>query len=535
MNRRAAIAAIAVCLVALGLEGVAVAAAPGRNSQQPGRGSSKSYRPRPVAYPQAPEFPVEVEAIVGPRYASGELERRVDRVSPGGTVLLEEGVYEAPVTIDKPVRIEGFGKAVIDAGGQGTVLTVKAPDVGLSGLVVRGSGIGPVGGPTGIRVEADRTKIINCYVYDIYTGIGVYGATGTEIVGNVVKGRGRGAIVDEGHATGSDGGSEYFDGERIQRGDAISFWDSSAILVRGNRVLNSRDGIYTSFGAEMLIDSNLVETSRYAVHTMFTRDVTAVENGFRRNLSGAVLMYGGPVFMLRNAIERNHSPSTGFGVLIKDVNAVDLNSNVLVENRVGVSLEGQSSPATKVTMNTIALNQIGVLLQPTAQAVFSINSLVDNTTQVVARGTEVLGKNEWFERGIGNYWSNYKGYDHFGEGFGDVEHAEGGSVAALIAKNPVLEALASSTAFRMVGAVEDRWAGKRPVALDPKPMMEPRSPKLEVEEKRGVAVLGRILAVTGLLGGLLLFFRLRVPANRFPRGEGSKKSRAKSFNAKWRG
>lgn len=534
MRRSAAIAAIAVCLVALAPQSVAVAAAPGGDSQQSGRGSSESYRPRPVAYPHVPEVPVEAEAISGPRFGLGEIERRVSQVSPGGTVFLEEGVYEAPVTIDKPVRIEGLGRAVIDAGGQGTVLTVKASDVALSGLIVRGSGIGPVGGPMGIRIEADRAQVINCYVYDIYTGIGVFGATGTEVVGNVVRGRGRGAIVDEGHATDSDGGSESYDGERIQRGDAISFWDSSAILIRGNRVLKARDGVYTSFGAEMLIDSNLVESSRYAMHTMFTKDVTAVENGFRGNLSGAVLMYGGPVLMLRNAIERNHSPSTGFGVLVKDVNAVELNSNVIAENRVGVSLEGQSNPATKVTMNTVALNQIGVLLQPTAQAVFSINSFVDNTTQVVAQGTEVLGKNEWYDRGIGNYWSNYKGYDHVGEGLGDVEHAEGGSVATLIAKNPVLEALASSTAFRMVGAVEDRWAGKRPVALDPKPMMEPRSPKLEVEANRGVAALGRLLAIIGLLVGLLIVFRMRVPARRVSGGKGSEKSRVQTLNARWR-
>lgn len=532
MRRRAAIAAVALSLLAISSQGLAVAAAPGGDSQQSGRGSSESYRPRPITYPQVPEVPVEV--VTGPRFAKGEIERRVSQASPGETVFLDEGIYEAPATIDKSVRIEGFGKAVVDAGGQGTVLTVRAPDVTLSGLVVRNSGIGPVGGPMGIRIEADRAQVIGSYVYDIYTGIGVFGAKGVQVVGNVVRGRGRGAILDEGHATGSDGGSESYDGERIQRGDAISFWDSTAVLVRGNRVLKARDGIYTSFGAEMLVDGNLVETSRYALHTMFTKDVTVVENGFRGNLSGAVLMYGGPVLMLRNALERNHSPSTGFGVLVKDVNAVELNSNVISENRAGVSLEGQSDPATKVTMNTVALNQIGILLQPTAQAVFSVNSFVDNTTQVVAQGTEVQGKNQWYDRGIGNYWSNYKGYDHVGEGLGDVEHAEGGSVATLIAKSPVLEALASSTAFRMVGAVEDRWAGKRPVALDPKPMMEPRSPKLEAEANRGAAALGRALAIVGLLAGILLVVRMRAPARRAPRSEASGNSRAQIFNARWR-
>jgi nitrous oxidase accessory protein len=261
-----------------------------------------------------------------------------------------------------------------------------------------------------------------------------------------------------------------------------------------------RDGIFMSFGEYVLIDGNHVFDSRYALHNMFGHDLFVVENTFTGNLSGAVLMYGGPVLLLRNEISASASPSTGFGVLLKDVAGTDAVENVLVGNRVGIQVDGPAGDLEHETVihgNTIALNQYGVSLYPSAHATFYRNSFVENTVQVVAQGQGVAGKNDWAHEGIGNYWSDYRGYDLGGEGLGDVPHHEGGSVESLMVRAPVLQALASGPAFSLLAAVEDRWVEHGSVVVDPLPLMQPHSPRIQDGVTAGAA--SAALAAGGLL------------------------------------
>jgi hypothetical protein len=122
---------------------------------------------------------------------------------------------------------------------------------------------------------------------------------------------------------------------------------------------------------------------------MFALDLFVAENTFVDNLSGAVLMYGGPVLLLRNEISGSSSPSTGFGVLLKDVAGCDAVENVLVGNRIGIQVDGPAGDFEHETVihgNTIALNQYGVSLYPSAHATFYRNRS-SRTRQVVAQGT----------------------------------------------------------------------------------------------------------------------------------------------------
>ena len=300
---------------------------------------------------------------------------------------------------------------------------------------------------------------------------------------------------------------------RVSRGDGISLWNCTGVLVRDNLVDGTRDGIYMSFGTDILIDTNRVRDSRYASHSMYAKNLTAAENLFERNLSGVVLMYGGPVLLLRNEIRDSASPATGFGVLLKDVFGTEVVENVLVGNRIGVQVDGPAGDTEHrivVHGNTIAMNQFGVALYPSAHAFFYRNSFVENTVQVVALGNGVAGKNTWTYEGTGNYWSNYRGYDLGGEGLGDMPHHEGGTVERLMAQAPVLQALASGPAFSLLRAVEDRWIEHRPVVTDTLPLMRPESPALDDETRGGgasVALGGIGLLVTALAVAVLVAFR----------------------------
>jgi len=88
---------------------------------------------------------------------------------------------------------------------------------------------------------------------------------------------------------------------------------------------------------------------------------------------------------------------------------------------------------------------------------------------------------------VGNYWSDYGGFDAQGDGTGDLAYSRSGRTSQLIANDPLLLALASGPAFRLLSAVEDKWAPADPLVLDVAPQTNLESPPLR-GDRRGAPV-----------------------------------------------
>lgn len=436
----------------------------------------------------------------------GELAGKLAAAPAGATVVVEPGVHRGPFTVDRPLALAGRGRPVLDGDGAGHVLHVRAPGTRVRRLRVRNGGPGPVGAPAGVLVEADDVTIEDVVMEDVYLGIAVNGAARVRLVGNRVHGRG-GRI--------HDGDSSMHEAPGWGPGDGISIWKSKDVLVQDNAVHHVRDGVYVSYGTDVFVDQNRVTASRFGLHAMYGEGLTVAENRFERNLAGAVLMYGGPVLALRNRMTDNRSP-TGFGVLVKDVADVRIAENVLARNRIGVQVEGaplgEDHPTILVT-NTIALNDQGLVSYPTARVQAGGNSFAENAVQVAAQGHNGLGGVTWMYEGTGNYWSDYRGYDADGDGVGDVPHPVGGSVDRLLTRSPVLTALASSPAFRLIRAIEERWLGEHPAAFAPMPLMKPpHSPPVDVAPPRTRPAAATSSAGAALAAGVVMAaWRLRSP------------------------
>lgn len=420
----------------------------------------------------------------------------LDAAPAGAVIDLPPGTYRGGIVIDRPVHLRGQPGTVLQGDGTGTVLEIRAPGTIIEGLEVTGSGPGPTGSPAGIRVIADGVEIRDVLVTDAYIGIALDGVRDVRLISNTIRGRADAPVRNEGHATAPEAeehgpGADPADGRRsVERGDGISLWDAENVLVRGNDIADVRDGVFISFGAHALIDGNEIGASRYGVHSMFADDLILIENRLRENLSGAVLMYGGPVLVLRNELLDNRSTSTGFGLLLKDVEKVEAIENRIARNRVGVHIDGPAGTATpsRLAANTIARNEVGVALYPSAVAVATRNAFAANLLQVSARGGE-LAHVDWQDRGSGNYWSTYQGYDA-GAGIGAFPHREGGSVDRALARSPALRALATSPALQLVRAVEDRWAAQSPILEDPLPLTQPHAPPLPTPPAQPLAMAG---------------------------------------------
>lgn len=467
------------------------------------------------------------EVVVHP--SAGRLADLLRTVPDGGVLVLPPGTYQGPVVIDRPVTIVGEGLPLIDGDGTGSVITIRADGVELRGIAVRGSGPGPTDNPAAIRIEADDVRIERVVVEDAYTGIAVAGASRVTLVDNVVRGRAAAAIGDEAHAVednvaapglarantdtgatptaGGDGGhAGAHTGDHAghdagwKRGDGIWLHDTEAVLVRGNLVEDARDGIFAMFAERTLVDGNRVHRSRYAVHSMWAEDLALAENTLEHNLSGAVLMYGADLLLLKNTIRENRSTSTGFGLLLKDVVAVQADRNLLVENRVGIHLDGPAGSETQTvfTGNTIVRNDVGVAAYSSARAAFRANSFAENLVQVMPQGGALNGVH-WIHEGTGNFWSTYRGYASSEPGRGAVAHVEGGAVDRMLLRNPELAAIAGSPALRLLRSIEERWGTRSPAAVDHVPLTRPVSPPVPDTEDAPVGP-----ATSLVLGALLL-------------------------------
>lgn len=418
------------------------------------------------------------------------LQTMIDAAPAGSVVSVPQAVYVGGVVLDKSLTLEGVGRPILDGAGDGSVLTITAPDVVVSNLDIRGSGVGPVGSPSGVMIEeADRARVQDVWISGSYIGITVRSSAGVVIDGVRIEGPEEGAIEGETHAisTGEaaesthEQGSAAPPGTDVQlRGDGIWLWNAVDAVVRDSAIRDVRDGIYLSYGEGALLEGNLIERSRYAVHDMFATDLTIVGSTLRGNLSGCVLMYGGPVELRGNMILESGSASTGFGVLVKDAGSVTLEGNVVADNRIGVHVDDAGRTGgdpTRIEANTIAMNQIGVMVYPSTDATFVANAFVENSMQVTLGG-EGVTQAVWTVDGVGNYWSDYGGLDAAGDGTGDLAYTQSGRMSRLLAQEPLLLALASGPAFRLLSAVDDRWSPAEPVVVDEAPLIESRAPAL---------------------------------------------------------
>jgi nitrous oxidase accessory protein len=413
--------------------------------------------------------------------AGPTLQERIDNAAPDDIIVVEGGVYEERVHIDKPISLVGRDRPVVDGGGQGDVVTISADDVVMSGFEVRNSGRAVSQEPAAIKVsDADNVKISHNRIRASHFGVHVTGATGAQIVENDIE---VGAGVPQ---------------ER--RGHAIYLWDVTGSTVHRNIVRQAADGIHLEFADDNLIVENDVRESRYALHLMYANKNSIVRNVLEDNLSGAVLMFSHELVVKDNEMSSNRKGATGAGMLVKDADNIYVEGNRLLRNKHGMSIEGapQSVGATAIFReNLLALNDVGIAISSNSPITFVENAMIDNIVQVramsgvnrtldghggmQAAAGDALGSGElpsgavWSSSGRGNYWSDYRGFDSDGDGVGDQPYRPRPAFAGALAGDEELQLFQFTPAQQAIDLGADMFPVYRYEAVieDGHPLMTP--------------------------------------------------------------
>ena len=380
------------------------------------------------------------------------IQAALDAASPGDTISVKGGSYPGPLVVTKSVDLEGSDGAVIEGSNHGTVVHITAPDVVFRGFIVRDSGQDYDREDTGILVDGARARIENNQVLNDLFGIELHQAPDSLIANNHVVGM----ALDQ-----------------PLRGDGIKVWYSPRVQVIGNHVENSRDCLMW-FSDNATVRDNSVSGGRYGFHFMYGNGSLVEHNWLDGNSVGIYLMYGKNMTIRGNRLSGNRGPS-GDGIGLKEVDGASVEDNLIVDNRVGVYVDNSPlSPGVfnYFRRNVIAYNDEGLDLLPLDQnSVFSRNDLIDNVEQVAVLGGGSVGHNAWTEGGVGNFWSDYVGYDGNGDGIGDIPYRAAGASEQILDRQPLLQIFRFSTAL---GAID--FAARTFPSFEPDPKLVDSAP-----------------------------------------------------------
>jgi nitrous oxidase accessory protein len=439
------------------------------------------------------------EVVVTQRGQFATLADALVGAEDGERIDVYGGVHRGPIYIGVSIDVRGHDWPVIDGGATGSVVTISAPGVLLTGFEIRGSGVQLFEEDAAVQVNAPRARIEGNRIDDALFGIYLRESHDSEIRWNEITGK----PLDP-----------------ARRGDAIRLWSSHRVSIEGNTVRVARD-VLISYSSHVQISGNTITGGRYGLHFMYCDDAVVERNRLTGNSVGMFMMYSRGLQLRDNVAGENRGPS-GYGVGLKDVDNAILERNLFADNRVGAYVDNSPSEQGSVVRfesNVFVFNDFGLRLLPSVRSNEYVgNSFIDNGEQVEISGGGKLGANSWAVDGRGNYWSDYAGYDADGDGVGDIPYRSEKLFESLANRNPELRILSYSPSSQAVdfAARLAPFTKPTPKLVDPSPLIAPGSLPGQALSSGGtvVPVIASSLALLGFA------ISLGFLARKTPHGDG---------------
>ncbi|UCV29764.1 nitrous oxide reductase family maturation protein NosD [Ferribacterium limneticum] len=332
-------------------------------------------------------------------FAGQPLQAWLDTALPGTVLRLPPGNYSGPATINKPLTLEGNGKVIIDAGGKGTVLTIKADRVTLRGLTLRGSGDSHDAIDGGIMVAEGKGLLIeNNIVEDVLFGISLHRTTDSIVRNNRIRSR----PVDS-----------------ADRGDGLRLWYSTGNRIENNDIAQIRD-ITVSNSPQNRYTGNTIRDSRRAFNLLFSHRSLIERNLLEKNSTGVIALNSNGLIIRNNRI-LHAMDASGAGIALKETSAALVVDNEIVHCAHGIMADSPMDAINRIVFinNVIAHNITGIYFYGAKGGHIAINNTFkSNLWPVTIIGDGDPMNDTWW----GNNWDTYEGFDLDGDGFGDKPH-----------------------------------------------------------------------------------------------------------------
>lgn len=411
----------------------------------------------------------QIAAAVLTVQSTDNLQNRLDSANSGDTVLVEPGTYVGNFKINKSITLSGKTGALIDAGGTGNAITLLASNITVENfsIVNWGSNLTEQNAAIYLDKKTDNITIRNNKAKGDGFGFWLQKANHILVENNVIEGNPSLRSAD--------------------RGNGIQLSTVKNALIIGNEVSHTRDGLYIISSQNSELRNNLMHDLRYGVHYMYSHSNKVISNHAFNTRAGYALMSSN-----RLTVQGNRSDnSEDYGMLMNFITYSNISYNNIKkvwtkpENKV-IGREGKglfiyNSAYNTISYNTIDTAEIGIHLTAGSEngKIFG-NSFINNPIQVKYVSNR---KQEWSQQGVGNYWSNYLGWDLDNNQIGDTPFEPNDGIDKMVWKYPEAKVLLDSPSVLMLRWIQKQFPVLKPPGVkDSNPLMSPPNSESEFKQ-----------------------------------------------------
>jgi len=371
----------------------------------------------------------------------------IARAHAGDTVAIKKAYYRENLRIDKPLTLRGLNRPTLSGGNTGDVIRVTSPDVIIEGLIVTDSGddLGAQNAGIYIQPGADRVTVRNCDIAYSLFGLWIQGVNDVDIRDNLITGK--------------------RDLQSSQRGNGIELYNTQRAKIVGNQISFVRDGLYIDVSHHALFSHNRIHNARYGAHYMNSYYNTWEYNDSYYNRGGLALME------VKNQIVRHNRAwgNSDHGIMLRTIQDSLIEDNIVAGNDRGFFI--YDAEYNTIRGNLVVGNHVGVhLWAGSTHNEVDANDFIENREQI----RYVAAKDEFWGNKLGNYWSNYLGWDRNGDGIGDVPYEANDVVDRLSWRHPMMKLLMNSPAIHTLRLIARQFPLLRATSVvDRQPRMQP--------------------------------------------------------------
>lgn len=377
------------------------------------------------------------------------IQEAIQLAESDSTIVVPPGVYTETVTVNTSVTIQATD-AELRGDETGTVLTIAAPDVAVTGLEI--TGVGDDARATGVNHGDDWDAHTEAAYGHADAGITIDAADRIYLHDVSIETPTAGIVLRDSHDTVIEGvtvqGAEHwFDGFM-----GISAIRSPAI-IQDSTFSDGRDGVYSHRSDELVVRNSTFQGGRFGIHLMYTSDALLQGNDMAQQDLGGVTIMTSPS---GTVIADNQIADASQGILTSGSNSY-IARNVVVDSTEGISTNARNSIYTEnvVLGNTIGFRAASIIPD---SAVYH-NDFVDNTHHV--------------QVGVGplRVWSGASGGNYWHGAVDDRPYTANGPIDSRLHRMPAATVLAASpvaTAMRELLTMTPGMRSETVVDTDPR-------------------------------------------------------------------